>query len=174
MNRRLRARTRLLLLATALVAAPGCLLAGEGASLQPAAPAEPVPLWRIPASQLNGMRLRPLFSPARRPAPVIEVKTPAFVPPTAKEEIQPPSATLVGVLLGPDNLSVAILSLPGKRRPQRIHVGETFENWRLASIARDQVVFHTAERTAILEMQPRKIISTTRAANTGIPNQYGD
>jgi general secretion pathway protein N len=61
------------------------------------------PLWAIPLRQLTETRLRPLFSPSRRPPPVIakvERKEPPPPPPAPPAEPEKPQLLLVGTITG--------------------------------------------------------------------------
>lgn len=132
-----------------------------------------VPLWRIPPGEFNAMQKKPLFSPSRRPPPVVEAQRPVAAP-QAAVEVPPPAATLIGVLTGPDNLSIAILATSGSGRPERLQIGDVVQDWTLTGITRTQVFLRAQGRTITLAMQPRTKGIAPRAANNATPNQYGD
>src|SRR3974390_431743 len=70
----------------------------------PARALSPNPLWEIPLSKLSTTRERPIFSPSRRPPPVVAAAPPAVPAPSAPKvpRVERPQLSLVGTVSGDD------------------------------------------------------------------------
>lgn len=115
------------------------------------------PLWRVPLEALSSTRERPLFTQSRRPPPPAVVAAPPPPPPppppVAPQPDPPPAVVLLGVLLGPENLSVAIIQDPGEAATKRLRVGDSYKNWILADLKVDSAVLSQGDRSVTLQMK---------------------
>jgi hypothetical protein len=142
-----------------------------GAPAAASAPAEPVttvrvvapvappaktlsanPLWAIPLTQLSGTRDRPIFSPSRRPAPVVATTEPVVVrPPPRKKEIEPPPLALVGTIASDDE-SFGIFIDQSTNAALRLKAGEDFQGWKLLGIRGREVTMRKDQQGAVLTL----------------------
>jgi hypothetical protein len=110
------------------------------------------PLWAIPLTQLSGTRDRPIFSPSRRPAPVVADTEPVVVkPPPRKKEIQPPPLSLVGTIASDDE-SYGIFIDQSTKAALRLKVGEDYQGWKLLKIRGREVTMQKDQQAAVLAL----------------------
>ena len=110
------------------------------------------PLWAIPLTQLSGTRDRPIFSPSRRPAPVVADTEPVVVkPPPRKKEIQPPPLSLVGTIASDDE-SFGIFIDQSTKTALRLKVGEDYQGWKLLRIRGREVTMQKDQQAAVLTL----------------------
>jgi hypothetical protein len=110
------------------------------------------PLWAIPLTQLSGTRDRPIFSPSRRPAPVVADTEPVVVkPPPRKKEIQPPPLSLVGTIASDDE-SFGIFIDQSTKAALRLRVGEDYQGWKLLGIRGREVTMQKDQQAAVLTL----------------------
>lgn len=110
------------------------------------------PLWAIPLTQLSGTRDRPIFSPSRRPAPVVADTEPVVVkPPPRKKEIQPPPLSLVGTIASDDE-SFGIFIDQSTKTALRLKVGEDYQGWKLLKIRGREVTMQKDQQAAVLTL----------------------
>ena len=110
------------------------------------------PLWAIPLTQLSGTRDRPIFSPSRRPAPVVADTGPVVVkPPPRKKEIQPPPLSLVGTIASDDE-SFGIFIDQSSKTALRLKVGEDYQGWKLLRIRGREVTMQKDQQAAVLTL----------------------
>ena len=84
-----------------------------------------------------------LFRPARPPEPVAEA---APVPAEA-------AIRLVGVILGPQD-PLAVLALAADPTPRRVRLDDEIDGWRLARIARKEIVLERAGTRRTIPLDP--------------------
>jgi hypothetical protein len=110
------------------------------------------PLWAIPLTQLSGTRDRPIFSPSRRPAPVVADTEPVVAnPPPRKKEIQPPPLSLVGTIASDDE-SFGIFIDQSTKTALRLKVGEDYQGWKLLKIRGREVTMQKDQQAAVLTL----------------------
>ena len=113
------------------------------------------PLWAIPLSVLTATRMRPLFTPSRRPPAPIVTNAPAPVvlrtspPPPAVPEH--PNFVLVGTVAG-ENDSVAVFIDNATRDAMRLRAGEGHSGWVLQSVNRRTATLQKGSQTETLEL----------------------
>jgi general secretion pathway protein N len=112
------------------------------------------PLWAIPLSALSATRIRPLFTPSRRPpAPVVaNVPRPAprpAPPPPPPPIPEHPNLTLVGTVAG-ENEAVAVFIEQGSRDTVRLRTGEGHSGWILQSVDRGAATLQKGVQTETL------------------------
>lgn len=95
-----------------------------------------------------------LFRPARPPEPVAEA---APVPAEA-------AIRLVGVILGPQD-PLAVLALAADPTPRRVRLDDEIDGWRLARIARKEIVLERAGTRRTIPLDPPE----TETAHDGVP-----
>ena len=110
------------------------------------------PLWAIPLTQLSGTRDRPIFSPSRRPAPVVADTEPVVAkPPPRKKEVQPPPLSLVGTIASDDE-SFGIFIDQSSKAALRLKVGENYQGWKLLRIRGREVTMQKDQQAAVLTL----------------------
>jgi hypothetical protein len=110
------------------------------------------PLWAIPLTQLSGTRDRPIFSPSRRPPPVVADTEPVVAnPPPRKKEIQPPPLSLVGTIASDDE-SFGIFIDQSTKTALRLKVGEDYQGWKLLRIRGREVTMQKDQQAAVLTL----------------------
>lgn len=115
----------------------------------------PNPLWAIPLRQLSASRERPLFSPSRRPAPVVvapayQVPT-APAPPAKPPEPDKPQLSLIGTVAGSDE-SIGVFLDPAAKTVLRLRTGEAHKGWVLRTVNRRDVVLEKGRDSAVLSL----------------------
>jgi len=109
------------------------------------------PLWADPVSSFTATRERPVFSPSRRPPPVIALA--AFSPPTPTSiPPQRPHLALIGAIAGQAD-GIAIFFDETTRSIVRLKTGESHSGWTLRLVASREVTLQRGPETAILELQ---------------------
>lgn len=118
---------------------------------QPARTLSANPLWGIPLTRLSGTRDRPIFSPSRRPAPVVAAAAPVPVRPPRKKEIEPPPLSLVGTIASDDE-SFGIFIDQSSKAALRLKTGEDFQGWKLKTIRGREVTMEKDQQAAVLTL----------------------
>jgi general secretion pathway protein N len=110
------------------------------------------PLWGIPLTQLSGTRDRPIFSPSRRPPPVVTAE-PVQVrpPPPRKKPVEPPPLSLVGTIASEDE-SYGIFLDPATKEAIRLKVGDDYQGWQLRTIQGREVTIEKDQQAAVLAL----------------------
>jgi hypothetical protein len=109
------------------------------------------PLWADPVSSFTATRERPIFSPSRRPPPVIGLAS--FSPPTpASTQPQRPRLALIGAIAGQTD-GIAIFFDEATRSIVRLKTGESHSGWTLRLVASREATLQRGRETAILELQ---------------------
>jgi hypothetical protein len=99
------------------------------------------PLWAIPLSSLAGVQERPLFSPSRRPPPVLAAPVQQPLPPP-KSEPDRPLLALMGTIAKGDE-GIAILQDETSKIVIRLHTGESHSGWTLTEVKpREATLLH--------------------------------
>ena len=113
----------------------------------------PNPLWEIPLSKLSITRERPIFSPSRRPPPVVAAAPPALPAPSAPKvpRVERPQLSLVGTVSG-DNESFGIFVDQTTKAALRLKVGEDYRGWKLRAVLGREVTLEYERQTAILTL----------------------
>ena len=110
------------------------------------------PLWAIPLTQLSGTRDRPIFSPSRRPPPVVTAE-PVQVrpPPPRKKQVEPPPLSLVGTIASEDE-SYGIFLDSATKMAIRLKVGDDYQGWKLHAIQGREVTIEKDQQGAVLSL----------------------
>jgi hypothetical protein len=95
-------------------------------------PSDGSPPWRIPLASLSDTRERPIFSPSRRPPPVVNAPTRLSQPLAIASPSRPP-LSLVGAIAG-DEDGIAILLDETTRAVIRLKIGESHAGWALRRV----------------------------------------
>jgi hypothetical protein len=112
------------------------------------------PFERIPLSDLNATRDRPLFSISRRPARAADPPpTPPLPSPPEETSVVPsqPPLSLVGTIVG-SGTSVALLADTDSRTILRVRLGEQSYGWRVEEIGSRSVVIQKDGRLITLQL----------------------
>lgn len=105
--------------------------------------AEPAP------GRFDAMLERPLFSPTRRPPPVVSDAL-ALAPP-AFSVLQPPDIALSGIISG-NGVGVALVRRPQDAGPTRVAVGGQIGGWTVTEIRPRAIVIKRDTRTVTLDL----------------------
>jgi hypothetical protein len=124
---------------------------------QPPAPQRtlsPNPLWEIPLLKLSTTRERPIFSPSRRPPPVVIAAppTPPAPPPSPKlPRVERPQLSLVGTVSGDDE-RFGIFVDQTTKAALRLRIGEDYQGWKLRAVQGREVTLEYEQQSAILTL----------------------
>ncbi len=108
----------------------------------------PNPLWAIPITSLTATQERPIFSPSRRPPPV--VASPASQP-SAVQASEPnrPLLALVGTVAAvPDG--IAIFQDEKSKDIVRLRTGETHSGWTLTEVKAREATLLRGHEAAVM------------------------
>ena len=124
---------------------------------QPATPQRtlsPNPLWEIPLFKLSTTRERPIFSPSRRPPPVV-IAAPATPPapplPSKLPRVERPQLSLVGTISGDDE-RFGIFVDQTTKAALRLRIGEDYQGWKLRAVQGREVTLEYEQQSAILTL----------------------
>ena len=145
--------------ASALVVAAGLLCRAVGALAAPA----PKSL-----EDLQATRQRPLFSPTRRPPPVVPAPEVHVAVPQAPPPAPPPDLEVSGVIVGPDARSV-IVHHAQDTTPTYLSVGSQIDGWTVSAIRSREVVLQHDTRSVTIGLPD----PSHRVATPGVPGQAG-
>jgi general secretion pathway protein N len=111
------------------------------------------PLWAIPLKVLSATRERPIFSPSRRPPPMIAspLAVPASVTASKPTEPQRPQLLLVGTVVG-EKEAIAVFVDETTKNPIRLRTGEGHQGWVLQSVHGREATFEKDQQTATLSL----------------------
>src|SRR5580700_8798431 len=130
------------------------------------------PLWAIPLSALTATRMRPLFTPSRRPpapvvasVPVAAPRPPPAPPPAVQQH---PNLTLVGTVAG-ENEGVAVFIDTTTRDTVRLRTGEGHSGWILQSIERRTATLQKGDRTETLALPKPTDMPATAPVISALP-----
>jgi len=124
---------------------------------QPPAPQRtlsPNPLWEIPLLKLSTTRERPIFSPSRRPPPVVIATPPtppAPPPPPKLPRVERPQLSLVGTVSGDDE-RFGIFVDQTTKAALRLRIGEDYQGWKLRAVQGREVTLEYEQQSAILTL----------------------
>jgi len=104
------------------------------------------PLWSISLASLPATRERPIFSPSRRPPPVV-LKT-APIQPLSKAQ---PPFILVGAIAG-ESEGIAIFLDGATNGIIRLKTGESHAGWTLQTVKAREAVLQHEQRTIVVEL----------------------
>jgi general secretion pathway protein N len=111
------------------------------------------PLWAVPLDALSMTHERPLFSPSRRPPPIVVAvpePAPARSPPPPAEP-ERPRLTLLGTIVG-ESGSIGVFLDPATQDVIRLRTGEAHDAWMLRSVRGREVGLEKNRLTAILSL----------------------
>lgn len=109
------------------------------------------PLWADPISSFSAARERPVFSPSRRPPPVIGLAS--FSPPKpTSSPPQRPHLALIGAIAGQAD-GIAIFFDETTRSIVRLKTGESHSGWTLRLVASREATLQRGGETAVLALQ---------------------
>jgi general secretion pathway protein N len=127
------------------------------------------PLWDIPLKVLSATRERPIFSPSRRPPPVIA--TPLAVTATAPSkppEPERPPLLLVGTVVG-EKEAIGVFLDETTKDPIRLRTGAVHQGWVLQSVHGREATFQKDQRTATLSLPQPGTDQSSASAPLAIP-----
>lgn len=105
-------------------------------------------LWSIPLTSLTATRERPIFSPTRRPPPVLVKPAPTQAASTGQ-----PSLALVGAIAG-ENEGIAIFLDGATKNIIRMKTGESHGGWTLRAVKAREAILENEQETATLTLPP--------------------
>jgi len=138
-------------------ATPAPVIIVPTAEPQPPAPQRPLspnPLWEIPLFKLSTTRERPIFSPSRRPPPVVIAapQTPPAPPPSPKlPRVERPQLSLVGTVSGDDE-RFGIFVDQTTKAALRLRIGEDYQGWKLRAVQGREVTLEYEQQSATLTL----------------------
>jgi hypothetical protein len=111
------------------------------------------PLWAIPVKVLSATRERPIFSPSRRPPPMIAspLAVPASATSSKPAEPERPQLLLVGTVIG-DTEAIAVFVEETTKNPIRLKTGDGHQGWVLQSVHGREATFQKDQQTATLSL----------------------
>ncbi|WP_334526780.1 hypothetical protein [Bradyrhizobium sp. AZCC 2230] len=109
----------------------------------------PNPLWEILHSSLSATRERPIFSPSRRPPPVVAAASPAPRPPPEPPRVERPQFFLVGTVDGGDE-GFGIFVDEATKAALRLKIGEGYQGWKLRAVHGREVMLERDQQTTTL------------------------
>jgi hypothetical protein len=104
------------------------------------------PLWSISIASLTATRERPIFSPSRRPPPVV-LKTAPFQPLSATQ----PPLILVGAIAG-EGGGIAIFLDGTTNGIIRLKTGESHAGWTLQTVKAREAVLQKEQKSIVVEL----------------------
>jgi hypothetical protein len=113
------------------------------------------PLWAIPLSRLTFTRERPLFSPTRRPRPLLAKAKPApgpIAPPAKPAEAEKPSLSLVGTIAGAAADGIGLFVNTAEKTVVRLKTGDNHKGWILRAVRPRQVVLAKGLDSVVLDL----------------------
>jgi hypothetical protein len=119
----------------------------------------PNPLWALPLNDLRATRDRPIFSPTRRPPPLV-VSPPAYVPPPAPPppakpaEPERPQLVLVGTVVNSSE-GFGIFLDRATNSIVRLKTGESHDGWILRSVEGRQATLEKDQHSTMLALPAR-------------------
>jgi general secretion pathway protein N len=105
-------------------------------------------LWSIPLTSLTATRERPIFSPTRRPPPVLVKSAPTQAASTGQ-----PSLALVGAIAG-ENEGIAIFLDGATKNIIRMKTGESHGGWTLRAVKAREAILENEQHRATLTLPP--------------------
>jgi hypothetical protein len=111
------------------------------------------PLWAIPVKVLSATRERPIFSPSRRPPPMIAspLAVPASATSSKPTEAERPQLLLVGTVVG-EKEAIAVFVDETTKNPIRLKTGDGHQGWVLQSVHGREATFQKDQQTATLSL----------------------
>jgi len=111
------------------------------------------PLWAIPVKVLSATRERPIFSPSRRPPPMIAspLAVPASVTASKPSEPERPHLLLVGTVVG-EKEAIGVFVDETTKNPIRLRTGDRHQGWVLQSVHGREATFQKDQQTATLSL----------------------
>ena len=103
-------------------------------------------LWSIPLVSLTATRERPVFSPTRRPPPILIKPAPTEAASTGQ-----PSLALVGAIAG-ENDGIAIFLDGSTKNIIRMKTGESHGGWTLRAVKAREAILESEQKTATLTL----------------------
>lgn len=108
----------------------------------------------IPLSKLSMTRDRPIFSPSRRPPPLLAPAVIAKqVEPTKPAEPEQPPLILVGTVAGGDS-GIAVFVEQSTENTVRLRLNESHQGWTLRSIQGREVTLLKDRKSSVLALSP--------------------
>lgn len=111
------------------------------------------PLWAIPIKVLSATRERPIFSPSRRPPPMIAspLAVPASATASKPSEPERPPLLLVGTVVG-EKEAIGVFLDETTKNPIRLRTGDGHQGWVLQSVHGREATFQKDQQTATLSL----------------------
>lgn len=103
-------------------------------------------LWSIPLASLTATRERPIFSPTRRPPPILVKPAPTEAASTGQ-----PSLALVGAIAG-ENDGIAIFLDGATKNIIRMKTGESHGEWTLRAVKAREAILQSEHKTSTLTL----------------------
>jgi hypothetical protein len=103
-------------------------------------------LWSIPLASLTATRERPIFSPTRRPPPILVKPAPTEAASTGQ-----PSLALVGAIAG-ENDGIAIFLDGATKNIIRMKTGESHGEWTLRAVKAREAILQSEQKTSTLTL----------------------
>lgn len=108
------------------------------------------PLWQIPLSSLNATRERPIFSPSRRPPPIVNSPVEAAKPLVVAGPDRPP-LSLIGAIAGDDD-GIAIFLDQTTKAITRVKTGDSHAGWVLRTVKGREAMLEKDRQTIVLAL----------------------
>ena len=129
------------------------------------------PIWQMPFESLSNSLERPLFSRTRRPPPQVR-RANGESDSSKGDGLDSPSLDMIGFMIGPDGLALAVVRDSVSQAIKRLHIGEAVNGWEIVTIERRELTLRQKERTISVRMQGRVPEKVDEGGNTNrIPAQ---
>ena len=112
------------------------------------------PIWKMPFEALSNSQERPLFSRTRRPPPQVK-RTSDGVGPGGETGQKGPGLDMIGFMIGPDGLAIAVMRETSSQTIKRMRIGDPANGWELVGIERREVTFRQNDSTISVKMLGR-------------------
>ena len=126
------------------------------------------PIWKVPFEALSNSLERPLFSRTRRPPPQVKRATDGSGP-TSEAGEKGPGLDMIGFMIGPDGLAIAVLRETSTQMVKRLRMGDAANGWEVVAIERREVTLRLKDSKITVRMTGRQLDKPDNASSNTRP-----